>query len=71
MTTPEALTAAAAQFLRIPARTDIPIESLPDGIRVAKTQITPMPLDRKLLADSLDTWMTYWDANIRNSSKRQ
>ena len=29
-----------------------------------------MPVDRQLLADSLDVWMRYWDANIRNRGKR-
>ena len=32
----------------------------------AKTNIKPMPLDRALLAQHLDEWMRYWDANIRN-----
>jgi hypothetical protein len=29
-----------------------------------------MAVDRQLLADSLDVWMRYWDANIRNRGKR-
>jgi hypothetical protein len=29
-----------------------------------------MPLDRALLAKHLDEWMRYWDANIRNRSKK-
>jgi len=29
-----------------------------------------MPLDRALLAAHLDEWMRYWDANIRNRSKK-
>jgi hypothetical protein len=27
-------------------------------------------VERQLLADSLDVWMRYWDANIRNRGKR-
>ena len=66
VTTPQALVAAADSFQRIPARTDIPLDSLPQWIREAKTQITPMPLDRPLLAQHLDEWMRYWDSHIRN-----
>jgi iron(III) transport system substrate-binding protein len=67
--TREALQHAARQFLRIPARTDIPLDSLPQWIRDAKTRIKPMPLDRQLLARELDGWMRYWDSNIRNRSR--
>jgi hypothetical protein len=30
-----------------------------------------MPIDRKVMADNLNTWMKYWDSNIRNSGRRQ
>ena len=60
---------AAVQFLRIPARTDVPADSLPDVVRRAKTELKTMPVDAKLLADSLDTWMRYWDSSIRNSQR--
>ena len=70
VTTPEALEYAAQKFYRIPARTDIPLDSLPQWVRDAKTKIKPMPLDRELLAKHLDEWMRYWDANIRNRSKK-
>lgn len=66
VTTPQALYVAADSFLRIPARTDLVQDSLPQWIRDANEQIKPMPLDRALLADSLDAWMTYWDRHIRN-----
>lgn len=62
----EQMMIAAKDHLRIPARNDIPLDSLPQWIRVAKTQIKPMPLDRQLMADSLNVWMTFWDTHIRN-----
>jgi hypothetical protein len=31
--------------------------------------VKPMPGYGKLVRDSLDTWMKYWDANIRNSRR--
>jgi iron(III) transport system substrate-binding protein len=69
VTTPLAFRDAAVKFLRIPARTDLPNDSLPDAVRRARTELKVMPVDAKLLADSLDTWMKYWDSNIRNSQR--
>jgi iron(III) transport system substrate-binding protein len=66
VTTPQALQAAAQRFVRMPARSDISADSLPGWIREARAQIKPMALDRQLLADSLDSWMKYWDAHVRN-----
>jgi iron(III) transport system substrate-binding protein len=71
VTTPEALKAAADKFLRIPARTDIPQADLPKWIQEANSKIKPMPVDRKVMADHLDEWMKYWDANIRNRGHKQ
>jgi iron(III) transport system substrate-binding protein len=71
VTTPEALKAAANQFLRIPARTDIPATDLPKWIQDAKAKIKPMAVDRRVMAEHLDEWMKYWDANIRNRGRKQ
>jgi len=70
VTSREMMLNAAREHLRIPARTDLPADSLPEWIRQARAAIKPMPADRQLIADSLDTWMRYWDTNIRNSAKR-
>ena len=35
----------------------------------ARTELTAMPVDAKIIADSLDVWMKYWDSNIRNSQR--
>jgi iron(III) transport system substrate-binding protein len=69
VTTPAALTDAARSFLRIPARTDLSIDSLPPIVKQARTEVKPMPGDQRLIQDSLDTWMKFWDANIRNSRR--
>jgi iron(III) transport system substrate-binding protein len=69
VTTLDAMLEAAARFRRIPARTDIPTDSLPAWIREARAQIRPMPGDQRMVADSLDAWMTYWDRHIRNSRR--
>jgi len=67
--TPTALLRASRDFLRIPARTDLPTDSLPQWVRDAQRAIRPMAGDPKLMNDSLDTWMTYWDQHIRNSRR--
>jgi iron(III) transport system substrate-binding protein len=69
VTSQVALKDAAIKFLRIPARGDLANDSLPDVVKRARTELKPMPMDAKLLADSLDAWMKYWDSNIRNSQR--
>ena len=71
VTTPAALLTAAERFARMPARTDIPGDSLPAWIREARARIKPMPLPQALLADSLDAWMKYWDASVRNCCRER
>jgi iron(III) transport system substrate-binding protein len=65
VTSPAMLLLAAREQQRIPVRTDLPEDSMPDWIRAARREIKPMAVNRALLADSLDEWMTYWDSNIR------
>ncbi len=67
--TPVALRTAAEKFLRIPARSDVPDDALPPVIRRARAEVKAMPTDARLIADSLDTWMKFWDASIRNSQR--
>jgi hypothetical protein len=47
----------------------VPRDSLPAIIAKAMAEIKPMPMDRAMLAEHLDEWMTYWDANIRNRGR--
>jgi iron(III) transport system substrate-binding protein len=69
VTSPAAFKDAAVKFLRIPTRSDLPVDSLPEPVRRARTELKEMPVDAKLLADSLDAWMKYWDSSIRNSQR--
>ena len=69
VTTKQAMIEAARKFIRIPARTDIPHDSLPREVARALDEIKPMPMDRAMLAAHLDEWMTYWDSYIRNRGK--
>jgi iron(III) transport system substrate-binding protein len=63
---PAALLHAADSLQRIPARTDLPRDRLPRWMAEAEAALRPFEADRRLLGDSLDTWMRYWDANVRN-----
>jgi hypothetical protein len=57
------------RFLRIPARTDVPNDCCLTRCVERGRSCQAMPVDAKLLADSLDTWMKFWDSNIRNSQR--
>lgn len=59
---------AARQFLRLPARSDIPPDSLPERLRRAQKEIVPEPMDWKLLQEKTPEWMRYWDEHIRGRS---
>lgn len=69
VTTQEAALYCAERFRRIPARTDIPEDSLPDWIQVAREQIIPMDVDREVMAANLNRWMRHWDTHVRNRGK--
>jgi iron(III) transport system substrate-binding protein len=63
----QALVPAAREFFRLPARTDLPEDSLPEGLRKAKREIVPEPLDWQLLQQKTPEWMRYWDEHVRGT----
>ncbi|MBI3790434.1 MAG: extracellular solute-binding protein [Gemmatimonadetes bacterium] len=69
VTSRDILLVAARDHLRIPARNDIPADSLPRWIRDAQREIVPMAIDRRLMADSLASWMAQWDTRVRGHFK--
>ena len=56
---------AARQHQRLPARPDVPPDSLPDPLRRARSGIVPEPMDWALLQRMGPQWMRYWDEHIR------
>ncbi|RIK57511.1 iron ABC transporter substrate-binding protein [candidate division KSB1 bacterium] len=68
VTTPESFIYAAQKYWRIPARMDLDFSQFPPETN--PQQFPALPLDWKLYADSSETWMKYWDANIRNRGKK-
>jgi iron(III) transport system substrate-binding protein len=61
---------AAREFFRLPARTDVPDDSLPPGLRAVKSQLRPEPLDWNLLQQKTPEWMRYWDEHVRGKGPR-
>lgn len=60
---------AAREFHRLPARTDIPDDSLPEPLRVAKSKIKMEPMDWAQLQQQGPAWMRYWDEHVRGKGR--
>jgi iron(III) transport system substrate-binding protein len=63
VTSREELIRQAHDFHRIPARTDIPPDMLPDWI--ASVQIKSIDIDWDRLSNEGPKWMQYWDEHIK------
>ena len=66
-----AVSMAARQFARLPARGDIPPDSLPEPLRQARAQIRPEPMDWNRLQQRGPEWMRHWDEHVRNRGNRE
>ena len=62
VTSEEAVVRQANDFHRLPVRTDIPQDQLPEWMRV---DIRTMPVDWAQLAENGADWMQYWDENVK------
>jgi iron(III) transport system substrate-binding protein len=59
---------AARNFFRVPARTDVPADSMPAGLARARAQIVTEPMDWALFQQRAAEWMRYWDEHVRGRS---
>ena len=64
--TEESLIFAAHQFYRIPSRTDIPTDRLPEWMR--NLNIPKMQMNWDLVEAKSQEWMQHWDSYIRGAS---
>jgi iron(III) transport system substrate-binding protein len=64
-----ALLDAAEHFFRIPARTDLDPDALPEWLRAALPRIRPMLVDADLVRERTPEWMRYWDSNVRRRGR--
>jgi len=65
---PEAQRLAAERVYRLPARTDLAPEELPEWARDVLDRLTPAELDWGLIGERGPEWMDEWDRTIRASS---
>ncbi|MEX2609967.1 MAG: extracellular solute-binding protein [Gemmatimonadota bacterium] len=66
----EAIIRAARDFFRLPARADIPGDSLPDGLRRAQEEIISDPMDWERFQAQSNSWMMHWDEHVRGRGGR-
>jgi iron(III) transport system substrate-binding protein len=66
----DAVVPAAREFFRIPARSDVPADSLPPALRRAREQIVPEPLDWAMLQERTPEWMRWWDEHVKGKGPR-
>ncbi|UCG87531.1 MAG: extracellular solute-binding protein [Gemmatimonadota bacterium] len=50
---------------RLPARIDVPFDSLPGWAQRVRTELVAEPMDWDLLSKQGAGWMSYWDRNVR------
>ncbi len=61
----EALMLVLDKGYRLPARSDLPLEDLPDWAREALTTAEPAEMDWRLITENGNEWMARWDREIR------
>lgn len=65
----EALLLAARKTFRLPARKDLPPDSIPSWIADVESRMREAPMDWSLLAREGPGWMSYWDQRVRGKGK--
>jgi iron(III) transport system substrate-binding protein len=66
----EALLLAIRGVFRLPARRDLPADSLPPWIIEVEQRMHEAEMDWGMLAREGPGWMAYWDSRVRNTGKR-
>ena len=56
---------AAHEMFRMPARQDLPADSLPDWLREVRANLVVEDMDWDRVATDGAAWMMYWDRNVR------
>jgi ABC-type Fe3+ transport system substrate-binding protein len=67
--TPEAQLLAAREAFRLPARRDLPSDSLPQWARGVLKEMRVAEVDWDRLAAHGDDWMRWWDERVRGHGK--
>jgi iron(III) transport system substrate-binding protein len=61
---------AARRVFRLPARLDLPADSVPTWVAEVEREMIVAPMDWALLAEQGPAWMAYWDQHVRGTGKR-
>lgn len=59
----------AREAYRLPARVDLPADSLPVWVREVRAHMVVEPMDWDLLARRGAEWMRYWDTHVRGKGQ--
>jgi iron(III) transport system substrate-binding protein len=68
--TPEMEIVAAREAFRLPARTDLPADSLPAWVRTVEREMRTEPINWDTVEAQGAKWMDYWDRNVRGTGER-
>ena len=63
--------AAAREVYRVPARLDLPADSLPDWVRDVRRRMVVADVDWTLLAEHGSEWMRWWDQHVRGTGRHR
>ena len=66
---PEAQKLAAEKAYRLPARTDLPPEQMPEWARDVSTKLVAAKLDWERIGREGPAWMSRWDREVRGKGK--
>jgi iron(III) transport system substrate-binding protein len=61
---------AARKVFRLPARRDLPRDSVPGWVAGVEREMKVAPMDWALLTREGNVWMTYWDQHVRGTGKK-
>ncbi len=61
--------AAAREVYRLPARLDLPADSLPEWVRDVRRRMVVADVDWNLLAERGPEWMRWWDQHVRGTGR--
>lgn len=67
---PEAQLAAAEKAYRLPARTDLPEEKLPEWAREVERALVPARLDWNMIEREGPAWMAKWDREVKGRGSK-
>jgi iron(III) transport system substrate-binding protein len=65
----EAQLLAARGVFRLPARHDLPLDSVPDWVSAVERNMVVAGMDWEMLAREGPGWMSYWDQRVRGTGK--